>query len=251
MKDTSRVGDSRADAAVPDAATLDRGLETFRELLRSHARVEILLQSVCNQVVATVPGADMAGVTLPDEREGDTATAACTDSRVFTVDADQFRSNEGPSLEAARTGRMVRARLSDIAVRWPAFAADAADVGVRSYLSAPISVDTAQIGSLNVYSWTDHGFTDTDEILVKVFAAAVESAIWNSRRAQEAQEELDGLREAMRTRASIEQAKGIVMAVRGVDADAAFEVLSLQSQNENVKLSMIAQRIVASVGVDG
>ncbi|WP_072806017.1 GAF and ANTAR domain-containing protein [Rhodococcoides yunnanense] len=245
MKDTSRVDDSR-----PDSASSDSALETFRALLRSHARVETLLQSVCNQVVATVSGADMAGVTLPDERTGDTATAACTDSRVFTVDTDQFRSNQGPCLDAARTGRMIRARLGDIAVRWPRFAADAADVGVRSVLSAPISVDTTQIGSLNVYSWTDHGFTDTDEILVKVFAAAVESAIWNSRRAQEAQTELDGLREAMRTRAAIEQAKGIVMAVRGVDADAAFEVLSLQSQSENVKLSVIATRIVDSVRRD-
>lgn len=243
MKETSRVDDSRAD----DPAPLDRGLESFRDLLLSHARVDALLQSVCSQVVSTVPGADMAGVTLLGEATGAPRTAAYTDRRVFSIDAHQYRSDEGPSLEAARSRQLVRARLSDTAARWPAFAAEVENIGVRSYLSAPLSVDTAQVGALNVYSWTDHGFTDTDEILVKVFVTAVESAMWNSRRAQEAQSELDGLREAMRTRATIEQAKGIVMAIRGVAAADAFEVLSLQSQNENVKLSALAQRIVESV----
>ncbi|SNS37168.1 ANTAR domain-containing response regulator [Rhodococcoides kyotonense] len=243
MKDTSRVDDS---GAYTDSTPLD----AFRDLLRSHVRVETLLQSVVEQVVAVVPGADMAGVTLPGERPGETATAACTDGRVFAVDSDQFRSGEGPSLDAARTRSKVRARLSDIAVRWPTFAADAADVGVRSYLSVPISVDTDRIGSLNIYSWTDHGFSDTDEILLSVFAAAVESAVWNSRRALAAQTELDGLREAMRTRAAIEQAKGIVMAIRGIGPDDAFDVLSIQSQSENVKLSEIARRVVLSVRRD-
>lgn len=246
MKETSRVGDSRAHNPTSEAATLDRGLRSFRDLLVSHAQVDTLLQSVCNQVVATVPGADMAGVTLLDEATP--VTAAYTDPRVESIDSAQYSADEGPSLEAARSRRFVRARLGDTAVRWPAFAGAVTEIGVRSYLSAPLSVDTTQIGSLNVYSWTDHGFTDTDEILVKVFVTAVEGALWNSRRAHEAQKELDGLREAMRTRATIEQAKGIVMAIRGIDADDAFEVLSLQSQNENVKLFALAQRIVASVG---
>jgi GAF domain-containing protein len=240
MEDTSRVGDSRA---YSDSTPLD----AFRDLLRSTVRVETLLQSVVEQVVAVVPGADMAGVTLPGDRAGETETAACTDARVYTIDSDQFRIHEGPSLDAARTRSMVRARETDIEARWPKFAAESADIGVRSYLSAPISVDTARTGSLNVYSWTDHGFSDTDELLVGVFAAAVESTVWNSRLAQAAQSELDGLREAMRSRAVIEQAKGIVMAIRGVGPDDAFDVLSLQSQNENVKLAEIARRIVESV----
>lgn len=248
LKDMSRVGDSRAKDPALDSSTLDGGLASFRDLLLSHARVDTLLQGVCSRVVATVPGADMAGVTLLDERTKVPETAACTDERVYAIDGDQYRCDQGPSLAAARSRKLVRARLSDIAVRWPTFAESVAEVGVRSYLSAPISVGTGQAGSLNVYSFTDHGFTHSDETLVEVFVAAVESAMWNSARAQQAQSELDGLREAMRTRATIEQAKGIVMAIRGVDAEDAFEVLSLQSQNENVKLSAIAQRIVDSVG---
>jgi AmiR/NasT family two-component response regulator len=52
------------------------------------------------------------------------------------------------------------------------------------------------------------------------------------------------LAEAMRSRAVIEQAKGILMADSRIGADAAFEELVRRSQNANVKLRDIARRLV-------
>jgi AmiR/NasT family two-component response regulator len=49
----------------------------------------------------------------------------------------------------------------------------------------------------------------------------------------------------MKTRAVIEQAKGMIMARSpGMTADDAFDLLRTASQRENVKLRLIAQRIV-------
>jgi len=48
----------------------------------------------------------------------------------------------------------------------------------------------------------------------------------------------------MKSRAQIEQAKGIIMGAMGIDAEAAFEQLRMQSQHENVKLRDIAAEIV-------
>ena len=45
-------------------------------------------------------------------------------------------------------------------------------------------------------------------------------------------------------RAFIEQAKGMLIFVYGVDADGAFEMLRWQSQQHNVKLHLIAEQIV-------
>ena len=45
-------------------------------------------------------------------------------------------------------------------------------------------------------------------------------------------------------RALIEQAKGMVMFVYGLDADAAFDALRSQSQEHNVKLVLIAEQVV-------
>lgn len=138
-------------------------------------------------------------------------------------------------------------RVSDIADRWPDFAARVNDLGVGSYLSAPLTVDDEHLGAVNIYSFDPHGFSNIDEVLVRLLVTAAEAAVRISRRAKDAQFELDGLVTAMRTRADIEQAKGIIMAVRGISADAAFDVLSRQSQNENVKVSVLAASMISSV----
>jgi AmiR/NasT family two-component response regulator len=77
-------------------------------------------------------------------------------------------------------------------------------------------------------SYSDHGFTKIDEVLLQVFVAAIEGALWNARWAQRWRTEVDGLREAMNSRAVIEQAKGIVMALHAIDNGRAFEMLVRQ-----------------------
>ena len=53
-----------------------------------------------------------------------------------------------------------------------------------------------------------------------------------------------GLGEAMKNRAVIEQAKGILMARQQCGEDEAFDLLVRASQRENIKLRTVAQRIV-------
>ncbi|MET0454980.1 MAG: ANTAR domain-containing protein [Mycobacterium sp.] len=45
-------------------------------------------------------------------------------------------------------------------------------------------------------------------------------------------------------RATIEQAKGMLMFVYGIDDDEAFEVLRRQSQQHNLKLRLVAEQIL-------
>jgi AmiR/NasT family two-component response regulator len=52
---------------------------------------------------------------------------------------------------------------------------------------------------------------------------------------------------AMRSRAVIEQAKGILMSQRRCDADTAFDLLAAASQRSNRKLRDIAQSLVDGV----
>ena len=63
-------------------------------------------------------------------------------------------------------------------------------------------------------------------------------AYWDARSLSE------NLRQAMESRAEIEQAKSIIMASTGCTADEAFAQLRSQSQPENVKLRAIAAEIV-------
>jgi GAF domain-containing protein len=155
-------------------------LDVFRGILLEHSRFEALLQGLCEQVVAAVPGAEMAGVTLLHHDSENPETAACSDARVVDIDIDQYNADEGPCLEAARTNRIVCVRVDEVAARWPTFAAAVSGLGVKSYLSAPLAVDFEHAGSLNIYSFDGDGFSDIDEVLVKLFVTAVEAAVWNS-----------------------------------------------------------------------
>jgi len=51
----------------------------------------------------------------------------------------------------------------------------------------------------------------------------------------------------MRTRAVIEQAKGVLMAQQGIDAEAAFDQLAAMSQHANIRLAELAAALVGRV----
>lgn len=56
----------------------------------------------------------------------------------------------------------------------------------------------------------------------------------------------EALQEAFGRRARVEQAKGILMALRGVDEDGAFDLLRVESRQHSKKLIDVAQSIVDS-----
>ncbi|MGC0367622.1 GAF domain-containing protein [Rhodococcus sp. 27YEA15] len=226
---------------------ISSAVERFGALLRTSMDLPVLLQAVCGQIVATIPSADMAGVTVLSVDSNPPETVARTDERALDVDVDQYRANEGPCLEAARAGQVVRVRVDDAARKWPVFASNVAGMGVASYLSAPLTTDEQHVGALNLYSYSDHGFSEIDEVLLQVFVAAVEGAVWNARRAQQWRTEVDGLHEAMRSRAVIEQAKGVLMALHGIDDVRAFEMLVEQSQQRNIRVCVLAAELVGSL----
>jgi PAS domain S-box-containing protein len=52
--------------------------------------------------------------------------------------------------------------------------------------------------------------------------------------------------EVTKGREVIEHAKGMLMAIYGVDGEAAFEILKTRSQNTNIKLHVVAERLVVA-----
>ncbi len=162
------------------------------------------------------------------------------------------------SISTARTkGRVWRRRVPG---RWCGYASRTPHYGglssrrtspksgwQASYLSAPLTTDDDHVGALNLYSFDDHGFSEIDEVLVQVFVAAVEGAVWNARRAEQWRAEVEGLQEAMKTRAAIEQAKGMLMVLHGISAERAFEVMVEQSQSRNIRVAAIAAEVVETL----
>jgi GAF domain-containing protein len=131
--------------------------------------------------------------------------------------------------------------------RWPAFAAAANDVGMRSFLASPLIAADQAIGSLNLYSTSPDGFDELDDALVALFSAQASVALANARLYRSAQRLSDQLQEALDSRAVIEQAKGVLMAQHRVGPEEAFELLRDRSQRENRKLRDVAREVVQSL----
>jgi GAF domain-containing protein len=131
--------------------------------------------------------------------------------------------------------------------RWPDYAAKVQAEGVRSSLSVPLPYQGTSIGALNNYSTEPSAFA-TPESLAAALEAAETIAVVVSNADAHAQlgEQARNMRLAMDSRAVIEQAKGVLMAQRHIDADEAFDVLREASQRYNRKLRDIAHGIVAS-----
>src|SRR5438874_13828546 len=90
-------------------------LESLAQVLGQEEEFGVLLQAVCEQVARAVPGVDEVTVTLI--RDGAPYTAAATTRAVVELDGEQYRVGDGPCLEAARTGRLVRIALRSAQAR--------------------------------------------------------------------------------------------------------------------------------------
>ncbi|WAL67487.1 PAS and ANTAR domain-containing protein [Amycolatopsis cynarae] len=89
----------------------------------------------------------------------------------------------------------------------------------------------------------ERGTTAVHGYYVDLTTARLREAVQLSELAGEAA----GLQRAMASRATIEQAKGMIMFAYGCDSAAAFDLLIGASQRGNVKLRELAERLVAAV----
>ncbi|WP_372672546.1 ANTAR domain-containing protein [Amycolatopsis kentuckyensis] len=224
-------------------------LEALTAVLRQEDDFRILLRHVCLQVRQAVPGVAEASITLVRAEEPHTASA--TAATVGELDADQYRLGDGPCLEAVRSGKIVRTSVTDAIERWPSFASGATEAGFGSFLAAPLVADEEYTGAINCYGRQDDGFEEIEAQLLELYTTAVEAVFRVYHRYVEARETADHLRAALTSRAVIDQAKGMLMAIRRIGADDAFAVLVEQSQRENVKLREIAERFVERVVSSG
>jgi len=206
------------------------------------ASIEDTLIVVAQLGTDTLPGADMAGITMLSN--GMPTTTVFTDEESPEVDQAQYSSGEGPCLDAFRYGRAYRIDSMTEEDRWPAFVQSCLDHRILSTLSMPLSVAGEHLGALNFYSRTDQAFPTEDERTAEVFAQTAATVLANAKAYWEAMNLSQNLTEAMKSRAVIEQAKGALMAQSGVSSDEAFQLLVRASQRENRKVREIAGQIV-------
>ncbi|MFC9362735.1 GAF and ANTAR domain-containing protein [Rhodococcus sp. NPDC057014] len=198
--------------------------------------VDHILHAVTQAAVDLIPGADSADILTISSRHKFHSLAS-TSALPADLDAVQARHGQGPCVEAALDGEVVRSDDLESETRWPEFTREAVRSGVRSVASFRLYTRTHVVGALNVLAMTAHAFDDESVAIGEVLAAHAAIAIIADRR------ELQ-LRSALVSRDLIGQAKGMLMERFDVGAHQAFKMLVTLSQQSNHPLGEVAKRVV-------
>jgi GAF domain-containing protein len=222
----------RVDLAVR-MAELARAISAPRTL-------EQILDDVTTAAVELVPGADAAGVLLV-KRGGKFESLADTDGLVAELDKLQIDFGEGPCAEAALQQTIVRSDDLRSESRWPRYAPAAVQLGVLSGLSFKLYTADRTAGALNLFGFAADVWDTDAETTGAVLAAHAAAAIL-------AKSQDEQMQVALSTRDRIGQAKGIIMERYGVDDVRAFDMMRRLSQESQMKLAEVAQRVIETRG---
>ena len=224
---------------------ISTGLARLARVLLAERDLPDVLGDVAQVALASIPGCDGASLSLlsPD---GTVRTPAATDDQTMGLDDLQYRLGEGPCLQAINTGEIVRVDDFTNESRFPSFGPLAAAQQTGSCLSVPLDAGGTRLGGLNLYGRSSNSYGPAAESIASAFAGPAAVTVANAMAYARSVRLAAQLEEALKSRAEIEQAKGILMAQSHVTAEDAFNALKRASQRENIKLRDIAHRIVAA-----
>lgn len=194
------------------------------------------LARITAAAVEVLPEVEHASITVK-HADGRLETVAPTADLILELDAAQYELQEGPCYEAAVDTVHVTAPHLEHDSRFPRYARVAAAAGIRAQTGVRLFDSPASNGALNLYSTQDGALSDLGA-LGALFTHQSAVALAYARQVSQ-------LEEAVKTRQLIGQAVGVTMARFDLDEARAFSFLTRISQDTNVKLRTIAERLLA------
>jgi GAF domain-containing protein len=227
---------------------VDAAVKGLAGLVADVEELDDVLTRIAHFALASIPGAEGVGVTLIHPGDDPTAVLAwaVTDPFVREIDHLQYDvCREGPCLTAMNTKRPLISGSVGSDARWPRFGGRLARQQVHSAMALPLVVRGTVVGALNVYAHVRDAFTENDLRLGRQFATPAAVTVHTVQTLRAARTYAAQLETALHSRAIIDQAIGILRSRSGDTAAEAFDRLRGISQAENVKVSVIAERMVA------
>jgi GAF domain-containing protein len=239
---------TNASPSVSDPSRVPDLTVAFRELQRlliTTSELDAFLAALASLAVELISPVSSCGITL--RRNGEPMTVSSSDPLARRIDELQYGRGVGPCLQALHTGDIVS--VTDLAEeqRWGDYPRDALSWGVAASLSLPLTAGAPTVGAMNLYSVHPHEFTAAEIAQGVSFAAQASGALLLVARHESLLKVNAQLRDALASRAVIDQAMGVLMGTRHISATEAFDALRSQSQHRNVKLRTVAADVVATI----
>jgi hypothetical protein len=228
---------------------LDESVKAFQslaELIYSSDSYPEIYEAICRAAVEAVPGCDHAGVTTMRAGEKPVCEAA-TDAIARRVDELELETGEGPCLDAILTHSFEREPDITTGSSWPHLAARVvAETPVRGMVGYRIVVGDRKAGALNLFSDTPGALTAEAGSVGAIVAAFASVALVAATERESAR----SLREALDSNREIGKAIGLLMATHGISDDEAFATLREASSRLNLRLALVARRVVDEHSAD-
>ena len=189
---------------------------------------------------ADMTRAEAAGLVLANERNQLQFMAASQES-VKLLELFQLQAEEGPCLDCFRYGAPVaNADLARAAERWPRFAPEAVRAGYRAVHAFPLRHRNKVIGALNLFSTSEGRIDANDGKVIQALADVATIGLLQQRAIAHGEILTEQLQVALRSRVTIEQAKGALARMRGVSVDEAFTLMRTHARQNHLKLTDLA-----------
>ncbi|MET4052430.1 putative methionine-R-sulfoxide reductase with GAF domain [Frigoribacterium sp. PvP054] len=202
------------------------------------------LQVLVDESVALFD-AHAAGLML-FRRSGELQIAASTGHHSGLLELLQVETDQGPCLEAARTGQVVAVPdVTAVEARWPHFSRSATDAGYASVHSIPLRLRDDVIGSLNLFG-EEAGALDPDDVAAaRALADIATISIVQQRVVDDGEVGRAQLQAALDSRTVIEQAKGWIANRNAISPESAFGLLRDHARRNRLPLTEVALGVLA------
>ena len=243
---TADAGLSAAQREADDV-DLNDGLSGIAGLVAGARGLTELVAEVADFAARAIPGVDGASIALVEAQQGTPRVLARAATRAFVteIDAVQYGDlNEGPCITCMQTRRPTVSGSLGSDQRWPHFGGRVARMAVHSALSLPLVVGDRVVGAINTYARARDAFGEHAVQLGTQFAGPAAVSVHNGQLLDHARQRTSQLQRALGSRAVIDQAIGIIRGRSGVSAEEAFDRLVRISQAQNIKLHVVAERLV-------
>lgn len=200
-----------------------------------------------------LPGVEATAVISVDERHKNIPTvAAASDPSSGQLAEAQLEFDEGPGLEALRTGR----RLTDLPLdrpsfrsRWPRYVPRSLSEGFTGITVIPLCHQHRTIAALHLHHQhcRHHALPDESVRAAQAMSDAAVIGVAHERQ----QRHVDQLQSALTSRIAIEQAKGMLAERFEWTIDEAFELLRSYARSHNIRLKDLVRSVLEGPPTEG